>query len=86
MRFNYELRQLFLVPYLKQFKAVVLRGGREDYVQFDPYNADGLHFMRSGITHFGSHTGYDHGSEAGILAASRVNKDGVMKESDAIFA
>jgi hypothetical protein len=72
MRFNHETRELFLVPYLKQFKAVVLRGGTGDFVQYDSYiNTDGLgYFMRSSITHFGSYTcgyetGYDYGSEAG---------------------
>jgi hypothetical protein len=29
-RINSEMRQLFLVPYLKQFEAIIERGGSED--------------------------------------------------------
>jgi hypothetical protein len=32
LRYNHETRELFLVPYLMQFKAVVLRGGTGDFV------------------------------------------------------
>jgi hypothetical protein len=78
MRFNHETRELFLVPYLKQIKSVVLRGGTGDFVQYDPYNTDGLgYFARSGITHFGSYTcdyetGYDYGSEADQFASGKI--------------
>ncbi|KEQ73064.1 hypothetical protein M436DRAFT_64223 [Aureobasidium namibiae CBS 147.97] len=57
MRFHHNTRALYLKPYLKQFEAVVLRGGVGDYVQFDMYNEESLgYFLRSGVTHFGLYT------------------------------
>lgn len=77
MRFHHETRALFLKPYLRQFKAVVLRGGVGDYVQFDIYNEESLgYFLRGGITPFGRYicdyeTGY-HNDGAGRFADGKI--------------
>jgi hypothetical protein len=77
-RITHENRQLFLVPYLKQFEACVERGGSEDYIDYDIYTAESLgYFLRSGITHFGRfscdyETGYDLESSAGRFALGTI--------------
>ena len=90
MRFHHDTRALFLKPYLKQFKAVVLRGGVGDYVQFDIYNEESLgYFLRSGITNFGSYTcDYETGycdDGAGHFASGKikvwVREDGEVRVS-----
>jgi hypothetical protein len=90
-RINSEMRQLFLVPYLKQFEAIVERGGTEDYIDYDIYTAESLgYFLRSGITHFGRfscdyETGYDLESSAGKFASGtievNINEEGEVKVS-----
>jgi hypothetical protein len=90
-RINSEMKQLFLVPYLKQFEAIVQRGGVEDYIDYDIYTAESLgYFLRSGITHFGRfscdyETGYDLESSAGKFASGTIevsiNGEGEVKVS-----
>lgn len=77
MRFHHDTRALYLKPYLRQFEAVILRGGVGDYVQFDMYNDDSLgYFLRSGITHFGAYTcDYETGycdDGAGHFASGKI--------------
>jgi hypothetical protein len=90
-RINHEMRQLFLVPYLKQFEAIIECGGGEDYIDYDIYTAESLgYFLRSGITHFGRftcdyETGYDLESSAGKFASGTIevsiNEEGEVKVS-----
>jgi hypothetical protein len=91
MRFNHETRQLFLVPYLRQFQAVVERGGIADMVDLDIYTDDFLrYFLRSGITHVAKYTcdyetGYgwaDNGCEfaSGIIKV-QIAEDGEIEVS-----
>jgi hypothetical protein len=90
-RINSEMRNHFLVPYLKQFEANIERGGPEDHIDYDIYQVDALgYFLRSGITHFSSftcdyETGYDYESEAGKFTSGKievwVDEDGEVQVS-----
>lgn len=89
MRFHHETRALFLKPYLRQFEAVVSRGGVGDYVQFDMYNEESLgYFLRSGITHIGSYTcDYETGDcddGAGHFASGKI-KVWVKEDGEVCF-
>jgi hypothetical protein len=91
-RINYEMRNHFLVPYLKQFEGIIERGGTGDYVDYNIYNVDAFnYFLRSGIIHFANftcdyETGYDYESEAGKFASGKievwVDEDGEVQVSD----
>jgi hypothetical protein len=61
-----------------QLYPSVLRGGCEDYIDYDIYTTNALgYFLRSGITHFGSYTcdyetNHDMGGEGGVFASGRI--------------
>ncbi|CAD0099081.1 unnamed protein product [Aureobasidium mustum] len=54
---NRDFNAYFTHPYLKQFSAIVERGGEGDIIEFEVDDNPALeYFARNGITHFGHYT------------------------------